>query len=396
MQRLLLPCVFLALAAVLAFGAYLLWPHEAPEVTTYPEVAELSTHQDWSFKQFTDYFQSLAQNKGAPYAFGVLLRAPFPPDIDIHLIGHTVGYVLYDQQGIDGIRECTQDFRNACSHSVVISALIENGEAALNSITQACKQAPGGTGAYTMCFHGLGHGVLAYNSYDLEKAIAMCKKTGTPEYGGREYVECVGGTIMEMIDGVHDRAAWEQQVRRYFRDDDPLSPCDASFMPSEVRSICYDYLTPRLFTAAGDLHNPDTYAATFMLCDPLSGDDRDACYGGFGKEFVGIAEERDIRNIGSMSEENVRKVRGWCALAGDARGEEVCLSHALSSLFWGGENTPDAALTFCAIADPKEQGRCYAELSEQISYYLGGTQKGHSLCVQLPEIYQKGCKASSL
>lgn len=367
-----------------------------PGLQNYSEAQELSS-KPMSFQEYSTYFQKLADKKGGAYAFQVLGRTSFPPGVDIHLLGHIVGDVLYKQKGVEGIKICTPDFRNACSHSIVIGVLNEKGESALPEIAQACKEAPGGKGAYTMCFHGLGHGVLAFTGYDLKEAVAMCKLVGTPQYHDQEYVECVGGTIMEIIAGVHDRTAWEKQVGNYFKDSDPLFPCDASWMPDEVRGVCYIQLTPHLFTAAGgDLGNllPTVYPKAFSYCDALPKDSaalRQACYGGFGKEFTVLAQGRDIRAIGSMPTSALQNVRDWCAMANNKDGELACDSFALSSLFWGGENVADASFQFCALATGDAQVACYQMLSGQIGYYLGNDAKGSELCKRLPEKYRAGC-----
>jgi hypothetical protein len=365
---------------------------------SYPEVRELKESGITSFVEMSGYFRELAQKKGAEYAFDVLLRADLPPDIDVHLLGHVIGNVLYQQQGIAGINTCTQDFRNACSHSIVIGILTEHGEGALQEIADTCKRAPGGKGAYTMCFHGLGHGVLAYTDYNLEKAVAMCKRTGTAEYKNREFVECVGGTIMEMIEGVHDVATWERESKKYFKESDPLYPCDADFMPDEAKSMCLVYLTPHLFTSAGlDLGrmDPALYPKAMSFCDALPEDAaelRDACYGGFGKEYIGLAQSRDIRNVGSMKEPALRKIREWCGTAGNPAGVTSCNASALASIFWGGENKPDASLLFCDIApDELQKGMCYAQLSDTVAYYLSGDPRGRALCARMPDVLRQSC-----
>lgn len=362
-----------------------------------PELAHISAHPEWTFTDVTAYFRTLAREKGAPYAFDVLLEARLPQHIDVHLVGHVIGAILYEQEGAEGIDTCTQDFRNACSHSVVIGAFLDRGEAALDEVAQVCRKAPGGAGAYTMCFHGLGHGVLAYTGYDLPAAVSMCDRTGTSMYQYQESAECVGGTIMEMIDGVHDPQAWEEKRDDTFREEDPLYPCSASFMPNTAKGICYTYLTPHLFTAAGvsmEQFDDVQLSRVFSLCAPLAGNTqlRNACYGGFGKEFVGLVRDRDIRAIGSMSPEELARIRTWCAQAGDTNGEAACNQQALASLFWGGENEPDAAIAFCTLAEGNVRNACYRDLADAVSYYLAGTLKGATVCRELPEDYQRFCR----
>src|SRR5690606_38758677 len=131
------------------------------EEDAYAEAASIAQGAR-SFEDLAQRFEALAQEKGAAHAFEVLRRAEIPPNTDLHLMGHRVGDILYQQEGIGGIKYCTQDFRNACSHSIVVGALTEFGESALPQIREACLDAPGGPGAYTMCYHGLGHGVFAF------------------------------------------------------------------------------------------------------------------------------------------------------------------------------------------------------------------------------------------
>jgi len=364
---------------------------------SYSELKDVSG-TNWTFDQYADYFESLAEEKGGVYAFEVLRQAELNPGTDLHLLGHVVGDVLYKQKGLDGIYDCTQDFRNACSHSIVVGLFIERGVEALDDIADVCRDAPGGRGAYTMCFHGLGHGILAYTLYDFEDAVSLCEKTGTEEYRNREYAECVGGEVMEIITGGgHDRVAWEKERPQYLSDDDPLRPCNSDIIPDFVKPICYTYITPHLLEAAGaDLGQPtpDDFEKAFTYCNRLPEEEwltRDACYGGFGKEFVVLAGSRDIRDIGSLDEDALRRVHEWCALSDTELGEGSCMVNALRSLFWGGENNPDGSFTFCSLASPQLQNTCYAELTAAIGFFLEGEPNKRTLCNRLPEPYQSDC-----
>jgi len=351
-----------------------------------------------SFGELSDYFSDLAKKKGGAYAFDVLKRAAVGPDIDMHLLAHVVGDILYAQKGLDGIKVCTEDFRNACSHSIVIGLFLEQGEAALPKIAQACYQAPGGSGAYTMCFHGLGHGMLAYAGYDLEKAVELCKKTGTPQYRQEESSQCVSGSIMEMISGgAHDRELWIEQRPKYFLQDDPLYPCYADFIPKEARYLCYLYLTPHLFEAAGTNTWTPT-AKAFAFCDKIpieSADLRDACYGGFGKEFIGFVAGRDVRAfaIENITENQLREVYEFCLLSNNKDGTLSCVRHATNSLYWGGENDPGAAISFCSlVSDSYYQKGCFVNLIGAVGYYTKDPAYKKEFCKEVPNSYRDECR----
>jgi hypothetical protein len=363
-------------------------------LSPYAESSTISTNVE-NFEELSDRFSTVAQEKGALYAFEVLRRASLPAGTDLHLLGHTIGEIWYEQSGIEGMAKCTPEFHNACSHTIVIGALSEYGESALGRIREACTQAPGGAGAYTMCYHGLGHGVFAYFGYSLPETIQFCKKTGTAAYQYQEYTECVGGAVMELMGGGgHDREQWLQARKKYLTQN-PLSPCMGAVMPAELQGVCLTYITPRLFEEAGaDLFNPNPaiFPEALGFCNELTQSSlRKACFGGFGKEFVPLAAARDIRALTTLKTPTLAKAAGWCTLTAAQDGQDYCVADALSSLFWGGENDPDASFKFCAAAPKDIQSACYQRLAEEISRYI---PERSALCAALPAEFQSTCISS--
>lgn len=393
-----LTIIDLALAGVLLFDkSPVNQKNLGARLVEYPEVENLR-REKFSFKELSNYFTNLAEKKGAEYAFEVLKVAPIPPGIDMHLMGHVVGDILYKQRGAEGMTVCTQDFRNACSHSIVVGLLLEKGETALSEINMACQKAPGGSGAYTMCYHGLGHGILAYLDYNLKGAINLCKKTSTASEN-QEFAQCVGGAIMEIIGGgFHNPTAWEKQRKIYLKSSDPLYPCsDDALIPSAAKTFCYLYLTPHLFSSAGaDLGNPlpEHFKKAFRYCDAIAEPHyRRSCYGGFGKEFIVIAKNRDIRNISGMKTDEMKKVLEWCALGKSEEAVLACLNSAASSMYWGGENDRSTVIRFCGlIPETNFRDSCFENLIGAVGYYVGDQSYRDGFCGELPESYQKACR----
>lgn len=390
--RPLLLLAFLLVSLNLFLAGFLLWGSGS----SYPELAELQTPR--SFPELTRYLRDLSEKKGAPYAYQVLIRMPSVPGVDMHLLGHTVGDELYKQFGLEGMAYCTSDLRNACSHSVVIGALLEHGPSILKDVSAICRKAPGGSGAYNMCYHGLGHGVLAYTDYELSQAVGLCKRAA--ESAGNkanEYQECIGGTIMEMTGGVHDAALRIEKSKKYFKKEDPLYPCDADFMPSEVRGFCYTYLTPHLMEAAGgDLAAPksEDFKIGMTYCDKLTDiGERRACFGGFGKEFPVILSGRDVRGVAALPESALKTMYEWCSLAPTEGGRKDCSFQVLASLYWGGENDFQGSLRYCsAISDQADQKDCFARFVDTARYFRG-RDAGYmrNLCAALPDTYDSLC-----
>ncbi|MAF59417.1 hypothetical protein CL631_01055 [bacterium] len=386
---------------LLAFLVFLIAPNSGFGV--YPEVKELEGNR-MSFDELGEYFTDLTVKKGGTYGFEVLKRAELPPGTDLHFLGHFVGDELYRQEGVSGMSKCTHGFRNACSHAMVIGAMVEFGEGALPLVKEVCKDAPGGSGAYTMCFHGFGHGVFAYTGYNFEDTVKICSRTGTPEANNREFPECIGGAVMELLGGGgHDKELWEKAREKYLSKTEPRSLCEFSFMTDEIRPICYTYLTPHLFEfAGGDLGHltEENYRDAFLYCDeiPISLEgDRLSCFGSLGKEFVVLAQNRDVRKIDQMTNTQLDKVYELCKITEDEAGQAACVRNAVQSLFWGGENDRGAAIRFCSlIYDDKNQFACFSELVGAVGYYIKDKSYYREFCSELPDGHIKGCRNTLL
>lgn len=357
-----------------------------------------------NYEQLSAFFKELSNKKTAIYAFEILSKAPMPYGIDMHLLAHSIGDVLYRQEGINGMRYCTDNFRNACSHSLVINLFYEKGEAGLADISEACKKAPG-EGGYSMCYHGLGHGVFAYSGYDFPKTTELCKKTAT-ENAGDEYKECMGGALMEQVNGGdHDKASWQKQRLINFHQDQPLYPCMSDlFSDPESRQICLVYLTPYLWELAGrnsENVSDEVIIRSFEYCNDISLNDpknRDACFGGFGKEFLSMAKGKDIRNIDKLTDDEMKRIYRWCSLTPHKDGQKSCILYAQGSMFWSGANDKKLVEHFCSLA-PQEEAKmdCFEGLIHTVK---NSDKKEQSylteFCNEIPSSVQAQCKRQLL
>jgi len=253
-----------------------------------------------------------------------------------------------------------------------------------------------------MCFHGLGHGVFAGYGYEFPETIEFCKLTGTEEYNQREYIECFGGAIMEFTGGgAHDPELIKLSREKYATG--PLEPCMSDAIPDELRSVCLTYLTPQIWEFAGiSLGAPDEakFGEAFALCEEIPEEQiewRKTCYSGFGKEFIPLAGQRDIRDISNYSNTDFARAIRWCGYAGNSQGEEWCINEGLDSIFWGGENNPDASFRYCSLVREvtnKEYGNsCESKLAWNINFYIKDEDTKKSLCSRLPERLQEMCLA---
>lgn len=387
-------------SAILAFPMLqqLVYPddtHVAGEESYQKDVAILLGVPP-NFKDITNHFVTLSEEKGAVYAFEILKRAELPPNIDIHLLGHAVGDELYKQEGFDGMQYCTPDFRNACSHTIVIGALLENGMSVFDDVNEVCQKAPGGPGAYTMCFHGFGHGVLAFVEYEFPEAIELCSKVGTAEYRNNEYHQCVGGAVMEMFQGIHNVDVWSQKKDLYLDPENPLQLCQADYMPDEAKYFCYTYITPFIFEAAGAVDGnptPAMYEKAFSYCAAVEEDElRRVCYAGLGKEFVVLAQDRDIRIMDQMTDPQLMKVISWCQLAEADEGTKACLLEVQNSLYWGGENEYQISIRYCSLMPNAQlESACFNSMFNNVQFFEQDDRVREEICMVVSDEFKQMC-----
>lgn len=389
----LLVCACVAYASEHQFGP-----------VTHPEDTTIGAGKP-SFDDLLTRFRDLAKDKGAEYAFDVLRTATIPVGTDIHLIAHEIGHELYAQKGIDGMSLCTQEFGNGCSHSLVIEAMQERGDGpdVQKLIDDACHKAEqnpdGGLTAYTMCYHGLGHGVFAYYQYSFPETVKFCMQMGTKEYDYIQGYECIGGAAMELVSGGgHDKEAWEKARARYFRASDPLAPCNTDAVPAAAKSKCYVYMSPYYMELTGGnivYYTDEQLTKGMSFCTALPfGEDRSSCIGGFGKDFVSITGGQDLRkrDKGAYSDSEMRHIDALCRHTPDPRDQHVCESYAISMFFWGGYAEPSTSTRFCSIlGDSESQDYCFTYLAQSIAHMIADREERAARCDALGARYQKLC-----
>lgn len=354
--------VDIAIVLSIAIGVFYVTITFLPDEWTNPQPKEAMVVSSNDFESIKEYFVLYAQEHGAVESLSLLIESELYSGIDSHLLGHFVADELYKQKGIGGIADCTEDLAYACSHSVVIGALLDEGLRVFDDINDVCAQTDG-ENAYFMCFHGFGHGVLAYTLYELPEALNLCERVGTKKYNFYEIEECIGGVVMEMRDGLHDPVIWKSKKDKYVDTENPTSLCELEYFSERSKSICYIYLTPYLFDSAGyGLTLDKTISKNAMeFCQNVENQDlRRKCYGGFGKEFTWLVHDGDVRKIPETNDEQFRIITDRCTLAPEPSGVSDCLEFVVYALYRGGLYEPSLSRQFCeSITSAVFQTDCY-------------------------------------
>ena len=343
------------------------------------------------------FIKRIAERYGGEYTLQILIDSTPRYGADKHLLGHYAGDKLYEERGLEAMRVCTPDLWYACAHSVVIGALFEQGTSVLEEIHDICATVEGPNG-YRMCFHGFGHGVIAYAQYSVPDAVELCLKLGKPENNNIEAIECFGGVVMDLRDGLHDRDLWERYGKQYIPEDNPAQLCTAHYVPELFSEICNIYITPFLFDAVGtrNIPNEPEIAAALALCEELDDtDSKRACYKGFPKELILYLHTRDVSAYINTTDEEFQTLYSWCNLSQSNLGIDTCVRHMVNAIDRNGTHPYELTLRYCALVPEAsdQQNACYEQLIYSRWYANIPSEENRGLCQAVPAHMGELCQS---
>ena len=174
---------------------------------------------------FNDALNSMVMTYGPKSALELLHKLQndglISLSVDDHQIAHRIGREVAKSFGINGqaFLLCTTDFNYGCQHGFFEYALgkARSTKEVAKLICESLDQSyPSKMKFY--CYHGVGHGVLMANAYDLDAAIQLCDTLASTV--GQD--GCWQGVFMENVN-----AAMREEARAgIFSKDDPLAPCN--------------------------------------------------------------------------------------------------------------------------------------------------------------------------
>ena len=109
-----------------------------------------------------------------------------------HDAAHLLGSTFYDKEGLESIKNCDSSFYFGCYHGFIEHLIEQDGIQEVNKLIKVCQDALGFPGTLT-CYHGIGHGVLSYQKYDMPKTLKQCDSL----LSGRDNLYCHNGAFME-------------------------------------------------------------------------------------------------------------------------------------------------------------------------------------------------------
>lgn len=302
---------------------------------------------------------------GPGQALELLRLGEVETGIDCHAGAHHLGRMAFAEYGAAAAAGLAEACQSGMRHGVMEQLFVERGIANLAyDVDSLCPGADNAFGRH-QCFHGVGHGVMAWTAYELEDALGICGRLG--DDSGRR--SCYSGVFMENV--VSGLSGAVGQRSTYVDAEDPHYPCNA--LPERYVSDCYWYQTSQMLNVFGqDLE------MVAEACREAPATGRRACFGSYG------------RDVGAAHRGNPYLVVQYCLLPESLMHQGDCIDGAARTLFWD-VTQQDAGVALCAdVERPIVAESCWQAVVNQahaVSADLG------PFCGRLPDRWRERCMA---
>lgn len=250
-----------------------------------------------------------------------------------HQLAHVIGRASAKKYNLNvadtfeqGNKFCASGYYHGAMEAITAVVGASKIKQNINDICKPFKEGAAYKSEHYDCAHGLGHGVMSMENYELFQAIGDCELL--KDTWERE--SCGTGVFMENIMSIINNPEYES---KYLKADDLLYPCNA--VADIHQNACYINQTSYALRKTG--YN---YAKMFDLCEQA---DRFAntCYQSLGRDASG----------GSI--QDPYKANDICQKGKTYEQKKNCLIGAVKDIIWIGGSIENGEV-LCSIQSDEE------------------------------------------
>jgi len=246
-----------------------------------------------------------------------------------HEFAHIIGNQIYTQFGLSGIKNCDDTFAFGCYHGVTEKLLQQKGASVVKAVQAECLEIfpPKVNLLYTGCIHGMGHGLLTFESLNIKYALRDCDGLDV-DY--RPY--CYDGVFMENATD-NPKTAYDAT--------DPWKLCRS--LPDQYHYNCGRYQAQDLRKEFGsDLDK--TAVACNKAPDELM---KDPCF-----ESIGFF-------VAQTAIGNIQKIVELCGTIKQAIASDICIiAAAKETIFQKYKDWNQASTELCSKVEISFKDKC--------------------------------------
>ncbi len=291
-----------------------------------------------------------------------------------HQAAHTVGKLSYELYGAGAFTSGSEHCHSGYYHGAMETMLYQEGTADLAGLVRRiCDTFATSFGKYE-CMHGVGHGIMAYEDYDLPRALGDCEHLGSDN----DRDSCYGGVFMENIATAQGMGASPDHTTTWVSKD-PHYPCNAVSKDLSVQRHCYLMQTTWMLGLLGN-----DFSKVAGECLKASAEVRGFCFASMGRDAAGITL-RDPRQI-----------NGVCLNAPRGEYYDYCIAGGLNVIvdFWG-SSLKDQATALCRRIGKDSKLSCYTVLAERLEDIFANESDAAAVCAGFEREYQPLCTPKS-
>lgn len=282
---------------------------------------------------------------------------------DCHQNAHTAGRFAYELFSEQAFQTCSAECHSGCYHGATEAYFRDHGTANLaRDLAVICSSQLNPFLSH-QCFHGVGHGLMAFADYEIFEALNNCDLL--PQ--GHE--SCYSGVYMENVVG-----GLSPTVGHFtdYLSDDPHFPCN--IVDDKYKNACYFYQTSRMVQLfAWD------FAQVAQACSAVEEQFQRSCFESMGRDVGGA---NMTSNLGAILD---------CSTAAPGNPRIWCLNGAVQNTFW----TPsgqDQAIDFCTqLEDADEKAGCYQTIFHRATLVLESEEDLTAFCAKAESDYRQPC-----
>lgn len=264
-----------------------------------------------------------------------------------HVFAHSVGRLTYNSLGENAIHKNITLCHSGYKHGVMAAFINATGTKDLvNRLDQVCEKVDSNFGRLT-CYHGVGHGLMAYYSNDLPTSIDRCLSL----WDRFKQNNCMVGTFMENI-GSRAGDSVSDHPTTWLKDEDLHYPCNAIDQSQQVQNMCYSIQPDWM-----NRHYKNDITKVISECMKAPEKSRSSCFFGVGQEIALLAM---ISNYGRIME--------FCNKVPDKLDyQDRCFnaSELIILDFWG-PNITNQGEEYCKAIPERFFENCWKVLDERL------------------------------
>ena len=333
----------------------------------FEEPGDLSVSEYVNLYRSDIFLEEFVKTYGPIHAVRLVSEGAQHVDVLCHKRAHDIGRKAYELFGAVAFAIAGHECEAGAYHGATEALFRERGTANLEEdVNVIC----GGAAVYFYelnCLHGVGHGLMAWTSYEIYDALGLCDRLT----GDRNQRACYSGIFMENVTG--GLSGNMGHFTDYLSDDDPHYPCnDVDFQ--HVEPCCLYHSTRMLMLFDND------FEKTGAACAEAPHTAVDDCFDSFGRDVAAVTLGEPARAIEMCHD-----------FSPGAEHKINCLKGTAQARFWEIEKADEAITTCTLLIDTEEKNWCYWTITVRALELFRTDEAYQGFCVRVEANFRDWC-----